>query len=375
MTAPLHDPDPFLQIVHVSDMHVFADTSPQAKRTRAMCVQAAYMLDGMARRAPTARLRDELLAASERILEGTEAHHPPAALALGRVIAQENAKVKCPSCLVISGDQSTFGDTSSIQRARAYLNPAIQSSDRVIEIHGNHDAWPSTAPLLGPPRFGSQVKRSLLQLQYRVEWPGVVDFPSFAGGLPVEIFTVDTVDMGRWKNTLALGRVDDKQLDELERLIADSDAQRGNAPVLRMLIAHHPIGYPPPPPPWGMVIQNGGQVGARLSSGAKRSKPLIHLVLSGHTHDPFPKLGSLPASTRQCAHHPLGYGQVQLVAGTATQRDAFKNSAVPYRFQILRMYRSTSNGASRVVVERTIMSRGKIGAYRAEPAEKMIVDI
>jgi 3',5'-cyclic AMP phosphodiesterase CpdA len=319
---------------------------------------------------------DELLALSERILEGTEAHHPPAALELGRVIAQENAKARCPSCLVISGDQSTFGDTSSIQRARMYLDPAIQSSDRVIEIHGNHDAWPSTAPLFGPRSFAATVKSSLINLNYRVEAPGVVPpFLSISGGPRVEVFTVDTVDMGRWENTRALGRVDDKQLDELERIIADNDIVHHNSPVLRVLIAHHPIGYPPPVPSSTMVIANGGRVGFRLRRSPKQPKPLVHLVLSGHTHDPFPKQGSLPASAQQYSHHPLGYGQVQLVAGTATQRDAFNKYAVPYRFQILRMYRSTPHSASRVVVERTIMSRGKIGAYRADPAEKMVVDI
>lgn len=354
---------PFLQLVHVSDMHVFADRSPTVRQTRSRLIALAHTLNSLAGTlgGPAATPLREV---AETILEGIETHDASGARRLDDFIASQVVPAvprTTPTLLVVSGDQTTFGDAASIAHARSVLAKALAASDRSLEIHGNHDAWLDRFPLFAPRGLRVGSARRLTQHGFLVEQISGPHAASGAAGLPVELYTIDTVDRSRAHNTLALGFVSDAQLDELERAID----QRGAPDAIRVLVSHHPIAYPPPLPARGMVVRNGTTVAARLAGSTPGGgRPVVHMILSGHTHVTFPGHGQLtapPASQPQ-----LGPNQAQLVVGTATQRDTFGGrGSSPYQFQVLRFaHGSPHNGRRTVVVERRLVVRGKIGPFR-----------
>lgn len=374
MTQAAHDPDPFLQIVHVSDMHVFVDKSARAKQTRSACVSLAHTLHQAALQMNPTRARF-FFQLSERLLEGIETHDAAGSRRLGPFIANELVNTlpsTTPTWLVVSGDQTTFGDRDSIDLARVFLDDARKAAKELLEIHGNHDAWPETIPFLGPPGQSLAAKQKLRHAGFRVDQVFGPIGSQQSGGPRVELYCIDTVTTGRWDNSLALGFVADAQLDGLAGLV---DANAANGPSLRVLVTHHPVAYPPPVPASMMVIKNANTVAARLAGPSPLGiVPLVHLVLSGHTHELFPKAGQLGACPG--GHSPLGPDQTQLVVGTATQRDPFDRRApLPCQLQALRFYRcaQVSPRKHTVVVERIIAGRNKVGPYKMQPGPTGVI--
>jgi hypothetical protein len=89
-----------------------------------------------------------------------------------------------------------------------------------------------------------------------------------------------------------------------------------------------------------MVMKNDAEVARELEKGSPgRKRPLVHLVLSGHTHALFPGLQALPSSARECEHPDLGDDQCQLIVGSLMQLDKFqKRGDWPHQCEILRIY-------------------------------------
>lgn len=354
---------PFLQLVHVSDMHVFADRSATARQTRSNLVAWAYRLNSLAGTlgGPAAtRLR----AFAETILEGVETHDASGARRLDDFVTSTvipSVPATTPTWLVVSGDQTTFGDSASIAHARSVLVKALAASARSLEIHGNHDAWLDSFPLFAPRGLRVGSAQRLAQHGFHVEQISGPHAASSAASLPVELYTIDTVDRSRVHNTLALGFVNDAQLDQLERAID----QRGAPDAIRVLVTHHPIAYPPPVPARQMVVRNGATVATRLAGPTPGgAKPVVHMILSGHTHVTFPGHGQLTVPT--ASRPQLGPNQAQLVVGTATQRDTFgRRGSSPYQFQVLRFaHGPPQSGRRTIVVERRLAARGKIGPFQ-----------
>jgi hypothetical protein len=108
-----------------------------------------------------------------------------------------------------------------------------------------------------------------------------------------------------------------------------------------------------------MRMLNSPWVGSRLDGTTpKGAYPMVHLVLSGHTHVPFPDFGALPRTASACIHPDLGDDQCQLIAGTLMQIDELGIRGYwPHQCQILRFYYSASDHSS-VVMNRLFAARG-----------------
>jgi hypothetical protein len=170
------------------------------------------------------------------------------------------------------------------------------------------------------------------------------------------LFSVDSVVCDRYLNTRAFGRVDNSQLSKLAALV-DTGATSGSD--FRILVVHHPVHYPTPPRlRAGMVMRNDRKVARFLDGKTGLGKhPIVHLVLSGHTHALFPEHGLLPPSARFCNHWALGQDQCQMIVGSLMQLDTFgKRGDSPHQCQVLRLYCSPSQ-PDVVRVERLLAAR------------------
>jgi len=350
-------PVPFLQIVHISDLHFMDDTFPAPIRN-------------FVRR----WVRSFWPALHDWILDATALHDPDAPDLFAdfldeiTVRSSEPEWANTPTCVVDSGDLTTFGDQASLDLGWNYLTRLGQGR-RLVFIHGNHDAWPSTFPLFAS---GQSVlgQTSLLGTRYQVEIPSApVTFPIPHGGGEVQLFTLDSIIHDNYLNSGAWGLVPIVQMDRLSLLI-DSSIHT-NKRNLRILIIHHPVHYPPPIPFFKYMINQAG-VGQRLDSNTPMgAHPIVHLVLSGHIHAPFPEMGKLPANPQACSHPRLGPEQCQLIVGSLMQADKFgKRGFWPHQCQILRFYYEPSD-QSAIFMDRLFAGRGAgLGPYVFVPDPK-----
>jgi hypothetical protein len=125
-----------------------------------------------------------------------------------------------------------------------------------------------------------------------------------------------------------------------------------------------------------MAMRNDYEVATALDTRSQNGAyPLVHLVLSGHTHSLYPAHAALPLEPCLCAHAPLQSNQVQLVVGSLMQLDRYnKRNGWPHQCQILRFYFSDSR-PSILAVERLLAARQSgleykgtgIGPYKIVP--------
>jgi hypothetical protein len=172
----------------------------------------------------------------------------------------------------------------------------------------------------------------------------------------IQLYSADSVIHDLWYNTLARGEVGDPQLYDLKNLVDAnfSDKRRD----LRILIVHHPVHYPPRRPGFQMSMKNDSDVAKFLDTPRPNGVyPLVHLVLSGHTHYLYPRHGQLPSEPSLCNHPDLGDAECQFVVGSLMQLDKNgRRQAWPHQCEVLRFYYSDRDPAV-ISVDRFLAAR------------------
>jgi 3',5'-cyclic AMP phosphodiesterase CpdA len=194
-----------------------------------------------------------------------------------------------PTWLICTGDITTFGDRASLDEGKIWLKRFERYVQRTLWLHGNHDEWPNTVPLLASP---AEIESHHMQLEKdRSSWPTNPlrePFKDSKGQLvgEVQLYGLNSVLHSAWQNTWARGEIARSSLQALATCI-DRAIKPDNARHLRILATHHPIHYPNRPT-YQMVMRNDKDVAIQLERGSPAGiRPLVHLVLSGHTHAYF----------------------------------------------------------------------------------------
>lgn len=127
-------------------------------------------------------------------------------------------------------------------------------------------------------------------------------------------------------------------MNTLNRL-RDLVRARSKVRQLRILVCHHPIRYPLPTPLLGMVLDDQESTCRFLDRGTDGARPLIHLILSGHTHFLSPGILTFPESFAGADQPPLGRHQCQITVGSLSQVDPDGvRGDFPQQCQIVRFY-------------------------------------
>lgn len=270
---------------------------------------------------------------------------------------------KCKTWLVDTGDLTSLGDNGSLDLGSQYLKSLARICPDVASLYGNHDAWPGTLPLIAAISALRNQLPALVSRKFHVASPQLeMKIPIPHGDGEVQLYLVDSVRHGRIRNTLALGKVENSQLEALGNLV-DANYSPGKK-YFRILAVHHPVHYPPPRPERSMSMTNDSDVARILDSPtAGGAYPLAHLVISGHTHSLYPDHGALQSEPCLLKHPDLGNDQCQFVVGTLMQLDMYnKRAQWPHQGQVLRLYYSPGNH-SLLLMERLLVARKAGKAY------------
>lgn len=357
---------PFLQIVHVSDLHVGDPTSLPMGTVRDWIRKLKWRVStGLA----------------DLISDGT-APHDPLAVSLFKnfleEMVQDHEWKGCATWLVDTGDLTSLGDQPSLNLGIRHLNDFQTVCPKSVSIYGNHDGWPGKLPAFSALVDIQAQPSKMIGVGYSVATPRMAlkeQIPHGAG--EIQLYSADSIILDLWQNTLALGEVADSQLMALKNLVdANSSVDRRD---FRILVVHHPVHYPPPRPRFQMSMKNDSHVAKILdTSGRNRAYPLVHLVLSGHTHYCYPPHGQLPSEPSLCNHPDLGDAQCQLVVGSLMQLDRQgKRLGWPHQCEVLRFYYSDQEPTV-VSVDRLLAARQTdvnrrgtgIGPYKFVPLSK-----
>jgi len=351
----MDDFKPFLQIVHISDLHVIDPISIDAAAVRGWIRRLRRIPTGIAGWS------------ADWISDGTAPHDPLAGTLFAEfltVLTSDPIWAAHKTWLVDTGDLTTLGDDNSFNLGRNYVEEFRRVCPAFGSTYGNHDAWPRKLPLFAASAAIKGQTQVLSAHGFAVASPKQslsMEIPHGAG--QVQLYFADSVIHDRWRNTLALGEVPRSQLDALQSLV-DKHFLPGRHDF-RILAIHHPVHYPPPRPSQQMVLRNDQKVAEVLDTTSPAGAyPLVHLVLSGHTHYLYPSHGKLPLQPHLCNHLPLGRSQCQLVVGTLMQLDRDeKRHSWPHQCQILRLYYSMAE-PSVLSVERLLVARQAGEDYR-----------
>src|SRR5947209_17664369 len=146
----LESPQPVLQIIHVTDLHV--------KHITANLAQKLYAK----KRRIGARIIQNLIESHHLFgwQEGTQGHYPRAPEAFRlflkdlknndqRWFSEPGDKDSAQTWLLDTGDLTAFGDEDSIEKGKAYLETWLKELGgvRYRALFGNHDAWPEAHPM------------------------------------------------------------------------------------------------------------------------------------------------------------------------------------------------------------------------------------
>lgn len=345
----MHNFTPFLQIVHISDLHVTDPRTGNAVATR-----------NLIRKLRRFKILPKRLV--DYIEEGLLPHDPFAVSHfsdfLNRISTNDGQWFKCKTWLIDTGDLTTLGDAGSLDLGRSYLDNFAKICPDTTSIYGNHDAWPGEFPLLA--NFSDFCKQPSALTSRRF----VIDEPTLAlrvpiphGGGEVQLYCVDSIRHERITNTAALGEVPKSRIDRLINLV-DQNYSSGRRDF-RILAVHHPVHYPLRRHRFFMSMRNDRDLAKALDTPSnKKAHPLAHLILSGHTHSLFPDHGDLPLQPYLCVHPDLGNDQCQFVVGSLMQiADRYdKRKQWPQQCEVLRLYYS-ANDPSVLMVERLLAAR------------------
>jgi hypothetical protein len=348
----MDDFTPFLQIVHISDLHV---TDPKSKEAVAVRGEIRNM---------RGRLPPSIVTAIE---DGTAPHDPTAiglfSEFLKELISMDPTWSACKTWLVDTGDLTSLGDPQSLALGSRFLAELGKLCPDLASIYGNHDAWPGKFPGRAAKADVASQQKLLSKLKYNVDSPKLALEANVPNGGVVHLYVLDSISHNRWRNLRAIGEVSDQQLTELATLVDQN--YRPDQRQFRVLALHHPIHYPPPRPSLQMSLRNDRRVASVLDTPSPTGAyPLAHLVLSGHTHVLYPQHGTLPSQPSLCLHPHLGDEQCQLVVGSLMQLDKYeRRGSWPHQCEILRLYYSPTND-SVLLIERLVAARQAGPDYR-----------
>ncbi|SFV16275.1 metallophosphoesterase family protein [Pseudoduganella namucuonensis] len=376
------DFEPFLHIVHVSDMHYRDGGAPTDQRADDFVRLSTRVL----RRFGWAGGADALMELWDQGVAGHDylAHREMCRFLYGFAANPQFGGVE--TWLLDTGDLSAMGDMESLRSAMGCLRKyrTLLRASQWLVLYGNHDAWPAKFPL-GVDAGELERHRSALRNGiFPPRWPQgplSIAIPHSASRLLLQ--GVNSAIDDQYYNWRALGRVGcdppwapgEASADQLDQLA--SGVERGFHPDgrtrdFRILALHHPVHYPPPRPWWTMSLMNDRDVARSLIRfDHKRRGKLAHLVLSGHTHETYPPVGKLPASANAISYGPLADGQVQLIANSLSQVARSGNRAgrsptnyVPNGFQILTFLAAPDTAGHELLLERRVIGRpGGVGEY------------
>ncbi|HSS20663.1 MAG TPA: metallophosphoesterase [Pyrinomonadaceae bacterium] len=349
----MDDFKPFLQIVHISDLHVSDPKSAEAAGLRNWIRKLRKVLP------------DEIM----KLIEDGTAPHDQLAVGLFKrflteITSNDPDWAQCKTWLLDTGDLTSLGDQNSLKLGKFYLGELKKVCPEQAGVYGNHDAWPGKFPAWAASSDFDDQKKVLAGQDYTVGSPGLaLTVPIPHGHGDVRLFFVDSIKHDRINNTLALGEVGTPQLGAFRTLVdLNYQADRRD---LRILAVHHPVHYPPPRSSFQMSMKDDANVAKEIDTPAPNGPyPLAHLVLSGHTHYLYPQHGSLPLQPSKCIHPDLGDDECQFVVGTLMQLDKYDlRGRWPHQCVVLRLYYSPSD-PSVLLMERLLAARQTGLEYR-----------
>ena len=269
---------PLLKLLHLTDMH----WTENRRRSAQIGLQLRRVFSFL----PDSKRRKIL----DKWYEGTREDDIPARRRLRDLIAQEFPITNSvPSKVVLTGDQTTFGDQASKDALNNWLTDSIDktSVDEIIAIHGNHDVWPDTQPILDPIGSASATENR----NFNPAKVSLLNQP-----IKIDLFPLNTVTQDAARNFFAYGTIRFNQL-ALHQTTRDSGA-------ISIAICHHPFASAAySPGEVGMVILDAGHNAHIIDHLG-----LYNLVISGHTHKFLPMSDYSPLS-----------GTHQLVTGATFQ--------------------------------------------------------
>jgi hypothetical protein len=385
------DFEAFLHIVHVSDIHCLDGGAPTDLRAKRYMESLVGQLRGFSH-----HLADSVENLWEQGLAG---HDPDVHDRFCRFLkwfAGHPEFGGIETWLLDTGDLSSMGDISSLHTAAGWLDEYRQllGAAQVLVLYGNHDAWPGKFPLRSSFAELDAHRNAIRAGLFPAGWPqGPLTIPIPHTESRIVLHGVNSAIDDRWYNSFARGDVGldpnwpsggllTNQLTYLANEVERDFHPDGRTRDFRILAVHHPVHYPPPRPAYTMSLSNENEVAdALIQFDQKNRGKLAHLVLSGHTHEAYPRLGSLPP---RAAQNPLIYGQLQLIAGSLAQaiRDVDRatrsdSEFVPHQCEVLTFFASSRNAHRLLRMERRIVGRpggtGEFGILIA-PTPSLPVD-
>ena len=321
---PAFQPEPLLQILHYSDIH--------------LAVQGSMYKRWQTSRMPLS-FRQGLAGARRALLH--EFIHLIRDLSSG-----DNDWKNHPIWLVDTGDGTTFGETDALREWDDWTRKFEQATPgaQLLRVYGNHDAWPQGHPLkMAHAPWQMDTQRDILRnTHFPQTWPTApLSIPIPNTSCHIELCLVNTVDHRLWPNVFALGiAARDRDWTHFQKIprptpandLADRARKNGAAVHrdLRIAAMHYPVADDATlgNPSLQKVLKNRKRFAKELRQHPIAQPLITHLLLAGHTHEVFPKLGQLPATATVACHAPLTNGQCQIVTGSLSQ-EALPRTALP----------------------------------------------
>jgi len=231
----MDDFKPFLQIIHISDLHVSNPKSAEAVAVRGSIRKLRRFLP------------DAVIAAIE---DGIAPHDR---LAIGlfkeflqKLTTQDKSWCDCKTWLVDTGDLTSLGDQDSLNLGMQFLNDLAKVCPDSAWIYGNHDAWPGKIPFWAASAEVASQKKALSKLKYNINSPKLALEAEVPNGAVVQLFALDSISHNRWNNLRAVGEISEEQLNDFASLVDQN--YKSDQRQFRILAVHHPVHYPPPRP-------------------------------------------------------------------------------------------------------------------------------
>jgi len=338
---------PFLQIIHLSDFH-FATQDEK------------FRIGQLRRALQRSRIKKSI---QDFILHGLAGHDEFALRRLKRFFDRELSDSPwdaLPTWIVNTGDHSTWGSPNAIASAHKLQSELAERPNvQVLDLFGNHDAWPGTFPLCAS-RHAIRLHRKMLRDQY---FPGRHPSNILSASLPetsgkVVISSLNSVIHEKWRNFRAIGEVKEDfyqgeapragtQLRQLEEVVSGWR----NELKLLFVAAHHPVQDPEPSAFPIMKLRNAKEVADCV--GTATGDAALTIFLAGHTHKLFPAIGQFPMSAECVNQEPLLSNQIQLINGTTMQENRLATNDIPnwpHILTVLRLYQNPNSPHSLSVV-------------------------
>src|SRR5262249_27307606 len=124
--------------------------------------------------------------------------------------------------LIDSGDLTAFGDPASIKLGHDWLDEWCKTLNHcdMRAIYGNHDAWPQGQPVHALLGLQDEIDKQRLRIDAIPRWNPTAWIPqplSIAipgtGGARIELYALDSICWGALANTLAVGEVEDINIE------------------------------------------------------------------------------------------------------------------------------------------------------------------